>query len=153
MQRIFGTEASAEECARQKAIQCSEPRHRLLRDNPDCRKLLDDLHALGVREFRFALRYLDGSSAETYFSRTVFATGVRLTGRRDAAARSLQIRLSVLVEDAIDESIAGTDAEGSDLFVTVYGGFQSDRQQWNLTASVTAVTSDPYFTDRAIEMI
>jgi hypothetical protein len=153
MVRGLSVEASDKTCGRGEANTSGEPRHRLLRDNSECRKLLDDLHALGVREFRFALRYLDGSSADTLFDRSWFAKSVRVTGRRDGAARSLQIRLSVLVEDAIDESLAGTDQEGSDLFVVVYGGFQSERQQWNLTASVTAVTSDPYFTDRSIEMI
>lgn len=149
----FSLKASGEECGRQDTSTSDEPRHRLLREHPACREVLDELHALGVREFRFALRYLDGSSADTLFDRTWFAKGVRVTGRRDVAARSLQIQLSIFVEDAIDESLAGTDEEGSDLFVVVYGGFHSERQQWNLTASVSAVTTDPHFTDRAIELI
>lgn len=153
MQSGFGTEAKQGECYDNDAARGSEPRHRLLQDNSKCRELLNELHALGVREFRFALRYLDGSSADTLFDRTWFAKGVRVTGRRDVTARSLQIRLSIFVEDAIDESLAGTDEEGSDLFVVVYGGFHSERQQWNLTASVSAVTADPHFTDRAIELI
>jgi hypothetical protein len=153
MVKGFGVEVNGQECDRGEANPSGEPRHHLLRDNPKCRELLDELHALGVREFRFALRYLDGSSVNTLLDRTWFAPGVRLTGRLETRSRERQFRLSRFVEEAIDESLVGTDAEGSDLFVFVYGGFQSERQQWNLTADVTAVTTDPCFTDRAIELI
>jgi hypothetical protein len=149
----FSVEANGQECDRAESNPSGEPRHRLLREHSACREVLGELHALGVREFRFALRYLDGSSVDSLFDRTWFAKGVRVTGRRESTARSLQVRLSIFVEDAINESLLETDAEGSDLFVIVYGGLHGDRQQWELTAGVTAITNDPYFTDRAIELM
>jgi hypothetical protein len=153
MQREVGTEMKQEERCDQGAARSSAPRQNLLRDNPKCRKLLDDLYLIGVREFRFGLHYLDGSSADTLFDRTWFAKGVRVTGRLDHRAREPQVQLSRMVEEAINESLVGTDAEGSDLFVVVCGYFRGGRQPWCLTASVTAITTDPYFTDREIQMI
>jgi hypothetical protein len=153
MVRRFSVGVNGQECDRGETNPSGEPRQNLLREHPVCREILDALHAMGVHEFRFAMRYLDGDSVDHFFGYTWLAKGVWLTGRREGPARLLQYRLASVVEGVIEESLVGTDAEDSDLFVVVYGGFESESQQWSLRASVTAVMTDPYFRDLTIELI
>jgi len=94
-----------------------DPKPFVLRGNAECEQLLDTLEDLGVTYFEY-IYWRDEMGSDSYRTWPSFKKkGVRFSAKHLDSVKMAQIKLTCLLDDALEQSLAGTCEEHADLMV------------------------------------
>jgi hypothetical protein len=94
-----------------------EPKQFVLRGNEECKRLLDTLERLGVTWFEYVY-WRDEMGSDNFITWPIFKKkGIRFSATHLESVKMAQIKLTCLLDDALEHSLAGTYEEDADLMV------------------------------------
>jgi len=94
-----------------------DPKPFVLRGNEECERLLDTLEHLGVTWFQYVY-WRDQMGSDSYITWPIFKKkGIRFSATHLESVKMAQIQLTGLLDDALEQSLAGTYEEDADLMV------------------------------------
>jgi hypothetical protein len=132
-----------------------QPQQFTLRGNPEAEKVMATLESQGVNQFTIVLRFRYSDDADVFPTFPEFEKGGRYSAARIQAVQKAQRELGALVQDAVQASIVGTDAENQELLVEAVVFASRDGGGQSITAFTTVISTDPQggFRDRPIELL
>jgi hypothetical protein len=136
------------------ACEEGDPKQRGLAEDQDCASFLDALEQLGVMHFTCIIRTRCLDSSDVFTTTPQFKKGTRVSAHLLERAELLARSLGQRIAEAVAESLAGTSADGYDLYVESVVIVADPDGQRDIVAWVTAISlSDSDFERREVHLI